>query len=114
MENTGKYSLNKHTIRNSSIELLRIIVMALSVLHHFTVHGDIPMGTGSFYQDLYFQFTAFGGRVGVWCFVMITGDFSCIWSGASQAPSAENLGRVSCSAGKAGRIRELSADYGRT
>ena len=76
MKKAGKYILYNHTERNSAIELLRIIAMALIVLHHITVHGDIPMGTGSFCQDLYFQFIAFGGRVGVWCFVMITGYFS--------------------------------------
>ena len=63
-------------VRDSSIELLRIIAMILIILYHLTIHSGLPMGTGTVYNDLFFQFTAFGGRVGVWCFVMITGYYS--------------------------------------
>lgn len=75
--------------RQSNFELLRIISMFLIVLHHTMVHGALTSSrTGEFLpptklalQDSNFitygiaNFLAFGGKVGVWIFVIISGYF---------------------------------------
>lgn len=62
-------------MRNSNLELLRIISMLLIVAHHYSVHG--------FYRpDLYYSinkyivdFLTVGGKIGVNCFILISGYF---------------------------------------
>lgn len=61
-------------IRNSSIELLRIIAMILIVFYHFAVHGEFQWGASSIsIPRLWYNFIAMGGRIGVDVFVMISG-----------------------------------------
>lgn len=64
--------------RSSNIELLRICSMLLIVLHHYCVNSgfveiidlnDITVNT------LLVQFMAFGGKVGVNVFLLISGYF---------------------------------------
>lgn len=65
--------------RNSNIELLRILCMLLICLHHFCVHGPwshVPVLSAETLDVL-----SMGGKIGVDCFVLISGYFliqSCI------------------------------------
>ena len=64
--------------RSSNIELLRIVSMLLIVLHHYCVNSgfteviDMKNITGN---TLLIQFMAFGGKVGVNVFLLISGYF---------------------------------------
>lgn len=71
---------NDKTIRNSNLELYRILVMLTIVAHHYVVNSGIwdvmeqePMAARSIY---YYLFGAWG-KVGINCFVLITGYFMC-------------------------------------
>ena len=67
-------------VRNSNLELYRIIVMLLIVAHHYVVNSGVthamqenPTSIPSIY---YYIFGAWG-KVGINCFVLITGYFMC-------------------------------------
>ena len=67
-------------IRNSNLELYRIIVMLLIVAHHFVVNSGVldvmyktPMSANSIFL---FLFGAWG-KTGINCFMLITGYFVC-------------------------------------
>lgn len=68
----------KKAPRQSNLELSRILAMFLIVMHHFSVHGGVPIWSGSaplsfnFYLD---QLLSTGGKIGVNLFVLITGYF---------------------------------------
>ena len=68
----------KKAPRQSNLELSRILAMYLIVMHHFSVHGGLPIWSGSaplsfnFYLD---QLLSTGGKIGVNLFVLITGYF---------------------------------------
>lgn len=70
-----------HKVRQSNFELLRIIAMLLIVLHHSMVHGTLRtsgklvLDTGNPITFAIYNFLAFGGKVGVYIFVLITGYF---------------------------------------
>jgi len=61
-------------IRDSKMELLRIISMILIVMHHFACHGgyaaDVPM-----FNKILLDFFVIGGKIGVNIFVMLSGYF---------------------------------------
>ncbi len=61
-------------MRDSNIELLRIVSMMLIILFHFSVHGPWP-ADGVLATDVAVGVLAFGGKLGVNCFVLITGYF---------------------------------------
>ncbi len=61
-------------MRNSNIELLRIVSMVLIAMFHFSVHGSWPEG-GPLASDTAVEMLSFGGKLGVNCFVLITGYF---------------------------------------
>lgn len=61
-------------MRNSNIELLRIVSMVLIAMFHFSVHGTWPEG-GPLASDTAVEMLSFGGKIGVNCFVLITGYF---------------------------------------
>lgn len=71
-------------IRDSNLELLRIIAMCLIVLHHAIIHGafhNIQNFDFIYFQNNIINFTIsnvliFGGKVGVTIFILITGYFS--------------------------------------
>lgn len=72
---TDRYIKKK---RNSSLELFRIFVMLLIVMHHYVVHSGLideivknPTG------NIYFFLFGMWGKVGINCFVLITGYFMC-------------------------------------
>lgn len=61
-------------MRSSNIELLRIVSMLLIVMFHFSVHGSWP-DDGPLASDVAVEMLSFGGKLGVNCFVLITGYF---------------------------------------
>lgn len=70
------------TSRNSSIELLRIISMAMIVACHFATHGDFSFDTKSlFIPRLWWDFIEMGGNLEVDIFVLISGYFLITDSG---------------------------------
>ena len=66
---------NKDKRRNSALELLRIICMILIIMHHFAVHGGYNLEETSTLNILWVQFLSLGGKLGVNCFIMISGYF---------------------------------------
>lgn len=68
-------------IRNSNLELYRIIVMLLIVAHHYVVNsGIMPIildTTNLTNNDIFCLLFGMWGKTGINCFVMITGYFMC-------------------------------------
>lgn len=62
-------------VRNSAMELLRIISMIMIVFHHFAVHGGFSFGTTLSIPHLWYNFIIMGGKIGVDIFVLISGYF---------------------------------------
>lgn len=66
--------------RNSNLELYRIIVMLLIVAHHYVVNSGV---LGSMYNDplcansIFLFLFGMWGKIGINCFVLITGYFMC-------------------------------------
>ncbi len=70
--------LTKPKVRQSNIELLRIVAMVIIVAHHFAVHGGFSFATDSItFNRLWIQFITIGGKLGVNLFVLISGYFLC-------------------------------------
>ncbi len=74
-------------MRSSNIELLRIASMFMIILFHFSVHGAWPE-SGPLASDVAVEMLSFGGKLGVNCFVLITGYF--------MVRSQLKIGRASC------------------
>ena len=68
---------NRETaIRQSNIELLRIIAMIIIVAYHFSVHGGFVFNSNTItINRLWIQFIRIGGKTGVDVFVLISGYF---------------------------------------
>ncbi len=62
------------TNRRSNLELLRIVSMILIVAHHYSVHGGFILPNMNF-NKVFIQILSLGGKLGVDCFVLITGYF---------------------------------------
>ena len=62
-------------VRNSSIELLRIISMIMIVFHHFAYHGGFSFGASVSITHFWYNFIIMGGKVGVNIFVLISGYY---------------------------------------
>lgn len=67
-------------IRNSNLELYRIIVMLLIVAHHYVVNSGLitvmeetPLSA----RSIFFYLFGAWGKIGINCFVLITGYFMC-------------------------------------
>lgn len=60
--------------RQSNLELLRIVSMTLIVAHHYSVHGGFILPEMNF-NKAFIQVLSLGGKLGVDCFVLITGYF---------------------------------------
>ena len=71
------------TLRESNIELFRIITMILIVAHHFVVNSGLTSAEGPIYTDplswrsLFLLVLGAWGKIGINCFVVITGYFTC-------------------------------------
>ncbi len=68
-------------IRDSSIELFRIITMLIIVAHHYVVNsGLLDTITESGFlkpNSIFLLLLGWGGKTGINCFVLITGYFMC-------------------------------------
>lgn len=75
--------MNKAKVRNSNLELYRIIVMLLIVAHHYVVNSGLTSLDGpiSFNptsaKSLFLLLFGAWGKTGINCFVLITGYFMC-------------------------------------
>ncbi|MBQ5417783.1 MAG: acyltransferase family protein, partial [Oscillospiraceae bacterium] len=67
---------DERMIRQSNIELLRIIAIIIIIAHHFAVHSgfDFSADTVSL-NRLWIRFIRIGGKIGVNIFVLISGYF---------------------------------------
>ena len=67
--------------RNSSIELFRIIIMLVIIAHHYIVNSGIydviKAGDVLSAASIFSLIFGFGGKIGINCFVLITGYFMC-------------------------------------
>jgi len=71
-------------LRQSNIELLRIIAMIMIVAHHFAVHGGFEFSNEVInINRLWIQFIELGGKIGVDIFVLISGYFLISAQGTS-------------------------------
>lgn len=81
MNNDFEKKLTKS--RNSNLELFRIITMLLIIAHHYVVNSGLTdsMGPLSLYPDsiktIIYNIIGAWGKVGINCFVLITGYFMC-------------------------------------
>lgn len=70
--------------RDSNLELYRIICMLLIVAHHFVVNSGLTVADGPIYADplswrsLFLLLFGAWGKIGINCFVIITGYFMCM------------------------------------
>ena len=67
-------------VRDSNLELYRIIVMMVIVAHHYVVNSGLleVMETNlSSNRTLFYYLFGLWGKVGINCFVLITGYFMC-------------------------------------
>ena len=75
-----KASAQEVKIRNSSLELFRIIAMILIIAHHYVVNSGIQAHMAlapSSPQSLFLYIFGAWGKTGINCFVLITGYFMC-------------------------------------
>lgn len=61
--------------RNSNFEILRIVSILLIIAHHFSVHGGFDFGSTVSFNSIMMELFILGGKVGVNCFVLISGYF---------------------------------------
>lgn len=80
---TDKINANTGKSRSSNLELYRIIVMLLIIAHHYVINSGLTLPGGPIYSNLttwkslfLLSFGAFG-KIGINCFVLITGYFMC-------------------------------------
>jgi len=66
----------KNKSRDSNLELLRIVSMILIIAHHYSVHGGFSLADSALtINKVLVQILSLGGKIGVICFVLITGYF---------------------------------------
>ena len=69
--------------RDSNLELMRIIAMLLIVAHHYVVNSGLTLPDGPIFADpmskrsLFLLVFGAWGKIGINCFMMITGYFMC-------------------------------------
>ena len=72
--------MSAKAVRNSNLELYRVIVMVLIVAHHYFVNsGLIELASTSLdsFKSIYLYLFGMWGKTGINCFVLITGYFMC-------------------------------------
>lgn len=78
MSSTTSVSAKK--VRNSNLELYRIIVMLLIVMHHYVVNSGLTPLMGADLlssKSTFLYLLGMWGKTGINCFVLITGYFMC-------------------------------------
>lgn len=75
-------------MRSSNIEILRILSMVMIIMHHFSIYGAWPE-SGALSSDIAVYLLSFGGKLGVNCFVLITGYFM-----VSSRPKIQSVLRI--------------------
>ena len=79
----GRGKTAPSTVRDSNLELYRIIVMLLIVAHHYVVNSGLTAADGPIYaaplswRSLVLLIFGAWGKTGINCFVLITGYFMC-------------------------------------
>ena len=76
---TNSAQLQLHNFRNSSLETLRLIAMAIIIFHHFVVHGIFPAVDIHQHHTLGVLISllaGWGGYMGNSLFILLTGYFS--------------------------------------
>ena len=73
---------NSHStkVRNSNLELYRIIVMLSIVFHHYVVNSGLMTfmdANPTASRSIFLYLIGMWGKTGVNCFVLITGYFMC-------------------------------------
>ncbi len=71
---------SKYKTRDSNLELFRIIIMLLIVAHHYVVNSgliDCINSNPASNQSIFLLLFGAWGKVGINCFVLITGYFMC-------------------------------------
>ncbi len=63
--------------KKSNFEFLRILSMIMIILHHFSVHSEWNFPLGVTLPKFVVQLLSIGGKVGVNCFILISGYFLC-------------------------------------
>lgn len=80
---TNRRGISQPKIRDSNLELFRIITMFLIVAHHCVVNSGLTSADGSIVasptssHSLFLLLFGAWGKIGINCFVMITGYFMC-------------------------------------
>lgn len=67
-------------LRNSNLELYRVIVMIMIVAHHYFVNSglmELVLNSSNSYKSVYLLLFGMWGKTGINCFVLITGYFMC-------------------------------------
>ena len=83
LKKIGGGTASSEKVRDSNIELFRIITMLLIVAHHFVVNSGLTAADGPIYADplswrsLFLLIFGAWGKTGINCFVLITGYFMC-------------------------------------
>ena len=68
--------ISNNISRSSNLELLRILSMILIIMHHYSVHGGFSLIDQTLtINKLFVQILSLGGKIGVVCFILITGYF---------------------------------------
>lgn len=86
-------------VRNSNLELFRIVSMFLIVAHHYVVNSGLTAAGGVIYQNatslrsVFLLVMGAWGKIGINCFVLITGYFMCK-SNITAKKFAKLLGEV--------------------
>lgn len=65
----------KPKVRDSSMELLRIIAMLMIVFHHFAAHGGFLWESSVTATRFWYNFILMGGKIGSNVFIMISGYY---------------------------------------
>lgn len=77
LDTVSHYKKQNFMERNNNIEILRIISMLSIVMHHYAVHGGFTLDPNMIsVNKVIVQFLSAGGKLGVDCFVLITGYFT--------------------------------------
>ncbi|MDR1733581.1 MAG: acyltransferase [Oscillospiraceae bacterium] len=65
------------TQRDARFELLRLLCMFVIILDHFAIYSPRPETAIPWYNDAFLDFITVGGKVGVNCFILLSGYFQC-------------------------------------